>query len=96
MFLHWINDFKHFQVLGFRSFPFATFFFFFRYESTITGQFFGHTHLDEFQMFYDEETMSRPLGVAFIAPSVTTFVNLNPGESIVVDVWRLSLTLLSF
>lgn len=53
---------------------------FFRYESTITGQFFGHTHLDEFQMFYDEETMSRPLGVAFIAPSVTTYVNLNPGE----------------
>ncbi|MBN3300635.1 ASM phosphodiesterase, partial [Amia calva] len=50
-----------------------------RYESTITGQFFGHTHLDEFQMFYDEETLSRPLGVAFIAPSVTTYVNLNPG-----------------
>ncbi|XP_028322184.1 sphingomyelin phosphodiesterase [Gouania willdenowi] len=50
-----------------------------RYESTITGQFFGHTHLDQFQMFYDEATMTRPLGVAFIAPSVTTFVNLNPG-----------------
>ena len=51
-----------------------------RYESTITGQFFGHTHVDEFQMFYDEETMTRPVGVAFIAPSVTTYVNLNPGE----------------
>ncbi|XP_034034232.1 sphingomyelin phosphodiesterase [Thalassophryne amazonica] len=50
-----------------------------RYESTITGQFFGHTHKDEFQMFYDEDTMSRPLGVAFIAPSVTTYINLNPG-----------------
>lgn len=50
-----------------------------RYESTITGQFFGHTHVDEFQMFYDEATMSRPLGVAFIAPSVTTYINLNPG-----------------
>lgn len=50
-----------------------------RYESTVTGQFFGHTHLDEFQMFYDEATMTRPLGVAFIAPSVTTFINLNPG-----------------
>ncbi|XP_058483888.1 LOW QUALITY PROTEIN: sphingomyelin phosphodiesterase [Solea solea] len=41
--------------------------------------FFGHTHLDEFQMFYDEATMTRPLGVAFIAPSVTTYINLNPG-----------------
>ncbi|XP_036450218.1 sphingomyelin phosphodiesterase [Colossoma macropomum] len=50
-----------------------------RYESTITGQFFGHTHLDEFQMFYDEETMTRPVGVAYIAPSVTTYINLNPG-----------------
>ncbi|KAJ7997559.1 hypothetical protein DPEC_G00230260 [Dallia pectoralis] len=50
-----------------------------RYESTITGQFFGHTHLDEFQMFYDEETMTRALGVAFIAPSATTYINLNPG-----------------
>ncbi|KAM4545588.1 sphingomyelin phosphodiesterase [Odontesthes bonariensis] len=50
-----------------------------RYESTITGQFFGHTHFDEFQMFYDEKTMTRPLGVAFVAPSVTTYVNLNPG-----------------
>lgn len=50
-----------------------------RYESTITGQFFGHTHLDEFQVFYDEATMTRAVGVAFIAPSVTTFVNLNPG-----------------
>lgn len=50
-----------------------------RYESTVTGQFFGHTHVDEFQMFYDEATMSRPLGVAFIAPSVTTYINLNPG-----------------
>ncbi|XP_077197155.1 sphingomyelin phosphodiesterase [Paroedura picta] len=50
-----------------------------RFESTVTGQFFGHTHLDEFQLFYDEETLSRPLGVAFVAPSVTTYVGLNPG-----------------
>ncbi|KAJ8402301.1 hypothetical protein AAFF_G00371660 [Aldrovandia affinis] len=50
-----------------------------RYESTVTGQFFGHTHVDEFQMFYDEETLTRPLGVAFIAPSITTYIDLNPG-----------------
>uniref|UniRef100_A0A8C8GR96 Sphingomyelin phosphodiesterase n=1 Tax=Oncorhynchus tshawytscha TaxID=74940 RepID=A0A8C8GR96_ONCTS len=50
-----------------------------RYEGTITGQFFGHTHMDEFQMFYDEATMTRAVGVAFIAPSITTYVNLNPG-----------------
>lgn len=50
-----------------------------RYESTIAGQFFGHTHHDEFQMFYDEETLTRSVSVAFICPSVTTFTNLNPG-----------------
>ncbi|TNN79008.1 Sphingomyelin phosphodiesterase [Liparis tanakae] len=50
-----------------------------RYESTVAGQFFGHTHFDEFEMFYDEATMTRPVGVAFIAPSVTTYIDLNPG-----------------
>ncbi|XP_044521775.1 sphingomyelin phosphodiesterase [Gracilinanus agilis] len=50
-----------------------------RYENTIAGQFFGHTHVDEFELFYDEETLSRPLAVAFLAPSATTYVNLNPG-----------------
>lgn len=24
-----------------------------RYEDTITAQFYGHTHADEFEMFYD-------------------------------------------
>ncbi|KAG6920321.1 sphingomyelin phosphodiesterase 1, partial [Chelydra serpentina] len=51
-----------------------------RFEGTIAAQFFGHTHVDEFEMFYDEETLSRPVSVAFVAPSVTTYVNLNPGE----------------
>ncbi|NXH17450.1 ASM phosphodiesterase, partial [Bucco capensis] len=50
-----------------------------RFEGTISGQFFGHTHLDEFELFYDEETLTRPLSVAFVAPSVTTYIDLNPG-----------------
>uniref|UniRef100_A0ABM5FVJ3 Sphingomyelin phosphodiesterase n=1 Tax=Pogona vitticeps TaxID=103695 RepID=A0ABM5FVJ3_9SAUR len=53
-----------------------------RFEGTVAGQFFGHTHVDEFELFYDEETLSRPLGVAFVAPSVTTFISLNPGYRI--------------
>lgn len=51
-----------------------------RYENTVAAQFFGHTHVDEFEIFYDEETLSRPLAVAFLGPSATTFINLNPGE----------------
>ncbi|XP_003465367.1 sphingomyelin phosphodiesterase [Cavia porcellus] len=50
-----------------------------RYENTLAGQFFGHTHVDEFEIFYDEETLSRPLSVAFLAPSATTYISLNPG-----------------
>ncbi|XP_074007126.1 sphingomyelin phosphodiesterase [Numenius arquata] len=50
-----------------------------RFEGTIAGQFFGHTHLDEFELFYDEETLSRPVSVAFLAPSATTYIGLNPG-----------------
>lgn len=46
----------------------------------MAGQFFGHTHVDEFELFYDEETLSRPLSVAFLAPSATTYIGLNPGE----------------
>ena len=31
-----------------------------RYESTIVGQFFGHTHHDSFSVFYDINNSSRP------------------------------------
>eukprot|EP00062_Callorhinchus_milii_P026360 gi/632988372/ref/XP_007883075.1/ PREDICTED: sphingomyelin phosphodiesterase-like [Callorhinchus milii] len=55
-----------------------------RFEGTISAQFFGHTHMDEFEVFYDEETLSRPVSTAFICPSVTTYINLNPGYRIYV------------
>lgn len=31
-----------------------------RYESTITAQFFGHTHFDEFEVFYDPNDLGKP------------------------------------
>ena len=30
-----------------------------RYESTVTAQFFGHTHYDEFELFYDINDQSN-------------------------------------
>lgn len=30
-----------------------------RYESTIAAQFFGHTHSDEFEVFYDVKDFSK-------------------------------------
>ncbi|CAO1430795.1 unnamed protein product, partial [Diamesa tonsa] len=53
-----------------------------RYESTITAQFFGHTHFDEFEVFYDLEDAIRATGVAYIGPSVTPYYDLNPGYRI--------------
>jgi len=47
-----------------------------RFNDTVTGQFFGHTHTDEFVIFYNNN--SNPTSVQFIAPSVTTFTNINP------------------
>ena len=31
-----------------------------RYQSTVTAQFFAHTHADEFEIFYDEKTRKIP------------------------------------
>ncbi|CAF3614912.1 unnamed protein product [Rotaria sordida] len=53
-----------------------------RYENTIAGQFYGHTHYDEFLMFYDEIDQKRPVSMAYMGPSLTTSSYLNPGYRI--------------
>ncbi|XP_069175659.1 sphingomyelin phosphodiesterase-like [Procambarus clarkii] len=50
-----------------------------RYENTIRGLFYGHTHFDELEIFHDGE---RPVGVAYIAPSQTPWYGLNPAYRI--------------
>lgn len=50
-----------------------------RYESTISGQFFGHTHFDEMEIFYDQNDPTRPTNIAYITESVTTEPTLFPG-----------------
>ncbi|XP_004207961.1 sphingomyelin phosphodiesterase isoform X1 [Hydra vulgaris] len=50
-----------------------------RYHEIIKAQFFGHTHHDEFIIFYDMKTYTVPINIAYIAPSVTTYNDLNPG-----------------
>jgi len=39
------------------------FYTFVRYENTIAGQFYGHTHNDEFIVFYDEINQQRPVSL---------------------------------
>ncbi|XP_064651922.1 sphingomyelin phosphodiesterase-like [Lineus longissimus] len=50
-----------------------------RYESTIVAQFFGHTHTDSFELFFDEKNVTRPTSIAYVGPSVTSYPDLNPG-----------------
>ncbi|KAB0799106.1 hypothetical protein PPYR_06986 [Photinus pyralis] len=53
-----------------------------RYQNVIKAQFYGHTHSDEFQLFYDPNNSSRPNNVAYVAPSVTPFSGYNPAYRI--------------
>lgn len=54
-----------------------------RYENTVTAQFFGHTHSDEFEIFYDKSgPKPRATSIAYIGPSVTTYDGFNPGYRI--------------
>ncbi|CAI4226999.1 unnamed protein product [Auanema sp. JU1783] len=51
-----------------------------RFENTIVGQFFGHVHSEEFYMIYEdaENSKSRPTGVVYAAPSLTTYSEYYP------------------
>ncbi|XP_019613437.1 PREDICTED: sphingomyelin phosphodiesterase-like [Branchiostoma belcheri] len=53
-----------------------------RYESTVAAQFFGHTHRDHFELFYDMKNRTRPTNIAYIGPSVTPYQYLNPGYKV--------------
>ncbi|XP_054154575.1 sphingomyelin phosphodiesterase-like [Oppia nitens] len=59
-----------------------------RYTETITGQFYGHTHYDEFRVYYANGNSSRPTGAAFIGPSVSPYVHskhlmINPAYRVI-------------
>ncbi|KAL0851184.1 hypothetical protein ABMA28_007036 [Loxostege sticticalis] len=53
-----------------------------RYEATITAQFFGHTHFDEFEVFYDPNDLGRATSIAYVGPSVSPYYDLNLGYRI--------------
>uniref|UniRef100_A0A1A9ZW88 Sphingomyelin phosphodiesterase n=1 Tax=Glossina pallidipes TaxID=7398 RepID=A0A1A9ZW88_GLOPL len=53
-----------------------------RYENTVVAQFYGHTHFDEFELFYDPSDLTRPNNIAYIGPSVSPYYDLNPGYRI--------------
>ncbi|CAG7722469.1 unnamed protein product [Allacma fusca] len=53
-----------------------------RYHLTVTGQFFGHTHFDEFALYYHPTNKSEATNGVFLGASLTPHTNLNPGYKI--------------
>ena len=51
----------------------------YRYENTIIGQFFGHSHEDRFVVYLDPKNTSRGFANEFIPGSITPFSHLNVG-----------------
>ncbi len=49
-----------------------------RFSYIIKGQFFGHTHYDEFKIVHEYFNKTNIAGVIFTAPSVTTYTNRMP------------------
>ncbi|XP_046336080.2 sphingomyelin phosphodiesterase-like [Haliotis rufescens] len=53
-----------------------------RYESTIMAQFYGHTHKDQFEVFYDDVNFTRPTSIGYVMGGVTTRGDMNPSYRI--------------
>ncbi|CAB3400664.1 unnamed protein product [Caenorhabditis bovis] len=50
-----------------------------RFENIIAQMFYGHTHYDHFQVYYDmDDKNRRPFHFNWISPSLTTYAWLNP------------------
>uniref|UniRef100_A0A1I7X6J4 Sphingomyelin phosphodiesterase n=1 Tax=Heterorhabditis bacteriophora TaxID=37862 RepID=A0A1I7X6J4_HETBA len=54
-----------------------------QFENTVAQQFYGHTHYDHFQVYYDiDHPDRRPFHFNWIAPSITTYDWLHPSYRI--------------
>ncbi len=49
-----------------------------RFQNIIRGQFFGHTHYDEFKVINEYFNNNKTVGVILTAPSLTTYSYQNP------------------
>ncbi|CAB3377350.1 Hypothetical predicted protein [Cloeon dipterum] len=57
-----------------------------RFQRTITAQFYGHTHFEEFKVVFAPRSRKRPLAkpisTSYIGGSVSTYTDLNPNYKI--------------
>ena len=54
----------------------------YRFSSTVRAQFYGHTHYEEFKLFYDPTDRARASNTIWISGSLTPYTNLNPSYKI--------------
>lgn len=50
------------------------------YQTTVSGEFFSHTHVDEIQLSKDDN--EKPFAVTYVAPSLSPWKNVNPGYKV--------------
>jgi sphingomyelin phosphodiesterase len=48
-----------------------------RFKDKIVGQFYGHSHADEFRVIYSNNNFSKPVGSQFVSPSLGTYTLFN-------------------
>ncbi|OXA43386.1 Sphingomyelin phosphodiesterase, partial [Folsomia candida] len=53
-----------------------------KYRNVIRGQFYGHTHYDEFRVLHDPLIKSEAINVMWVGPSLTPYRIHNPGYRI--------------
>ncbi|KAG5672941.1 hypothetical protein PVAND_003028 [Polypedilum vanderplanki] len=53
-----------------------------KFHNIISAQFNGHSHVDEFNVFYDSKNITNAINVAWNGGSVTTFSDLNPNYNV--------------
>lgn len=57
-----------------------------RFQRTITAQFYGHTHFEEFKVVFAPKSrkrpLSKPISTAFVGGSVSAYTDLNPNYKI--------------
>ncbi|XP_054269796.1 sphingomyelin phosphodiesterase-like [Macrosteles quadrilineatus] len=53
-----------------------------RFQDTVAAQFAGHTHKDQFYLFYGQNTTADPYSVSWNGGSVTTYTDANPNYKV--------------
>lgn len=53
-----------------------------RYHPIVKAQFYGHTHRDEFRVYYSLKDPEKPISFALVNPSLTSYSQTNPAYRI--------------